>query len=112
MFGGLPTSYIIRRHCFCLRIHFSTFVNSAMHFTALPRFVLSSFVAAVLLLVTTPHARAQWISDSTHNTVVCDTTGTQDNPVICSDGFGWAIVAWQDSRSAPTHIYAQRLDAK
>jgi hypothetical protein len=43
---------------------------------------------------------------------LCDTTGTQQSPVIVSDGAGGAIVAWQDGRGtglAGYDVYAQHV---
>ena len=55
---------------------------------------------------------AQWHSDSTTNTIVCDTIGQRDNPKICSDGANGAIITWEDNRDPRySAIYAQRLDA-
>ncbi|HET7250170.1 MAG TPA: hypothetical protein VFI79_10015 [Gemmatimonadales bacterium] len=42
---------------------------------------------------------------------VCNATGTQQQPVICSDGSGGAIVAWADDRSGTWALYAQRISA-
>jgi hypothetical protein len=44
---------------------------------------------------------------------ICDAGDAQSQPVMIADGSGGAIVAWQDSRSAPieTDVYAQRIDA-
>lgn len=39
---------------------------------------------------------------------LCAATGQQDNPVVCGDGAGGAIVAWRDARNgARTDVYAQ-----
>lgn len=75
--------------------------------------MLASFpviCVAVIISCWTSTGNAQWISDSSHNTIVCDTIGIQDNPATCSDGLNGAIVVWQDGRTATTHVYAQRLD--
>lgn len=42
---------------------------------------------------------------------LCTATGDQQNPGICSDGAGGAIVSWQDYRGGPPDIYAQRTSA-
>ena len=43
---------------------------------------------------------------------LCTATGIQDGPAIISDGWGGAIVAWNDDRNAANpDIYAQRVDA-
>ncbi|MEX2683312.1 MAG: hypothetical protein Q6373_017180 [Candidatus Sigynarchaeota archaeon] len=41
---------------------------------------------------------------------VCTAAGNQLDPVICSDGAGGAIIAWDDSRGN-NDVYAQRLNA-
>jgi hypothetical protein len=42
---------------------------------------------------------------------VCVAAGSQQYPVIASDGTGGAIVAWQDQRSGNADVYAQRVMA-
>ena len=43
---------------------------------------------------------------------VCTNSYPQENPKICSDGAGGAIIAWLDYRNGGFHdIYAQRIDA-
>jgi hypothetical protein len=42
---------------------------------------------------------------------LCTATGSQESPAIASDGAGGAIVTWNDSRSAASEIYAQRISA-
>ncbi len=51
---------------------------------------------------------AQWTANGV---TVCAAAGSQTVPVIASDGAGGAIVAWQDSRTSPSNIYAQRVVA-
>lgn len=41
--------------------------------------------------------------------VVCNATGSQNNPAICADGSGGAIVAWHDARGAAADVYAQHV---
>jgi hypothetical protein len=41
--------------------------------------------------------------------VVCSSTGTQQNPVLVSDGAGGAIIVWEDARIGAWDIYAQRV---
>jgi hypothetical protein len=43
--------------------------------------------------------------------VVCDESGYQLNPDIIGDGFGNAVVAWEDYRNSNDEIYAQKVDA-
>jgi hypothetical protein len=41
---------------------------------------------------------------------VCDETGDQNSPVICSDGFGGALIAWEDLRNPSTRsVFAQHI---
>ncbi|UCF04906.1 MAG: hypothetical protein JSV33_13430, partial [bacterium] len=42
---------------------------------------------------------------------ICTASGNQQSPHIVSDGAGEAIVTWQDSRTPPWDIYAQRIGA-
>ncbi|MFX1443172.1 MAG: hypothetical protein ACFFHV_07145, partial [Promethearchaeota archaeon] len=42
---------------------------------------------------------------------VCNFTGNQEEPQICSDGNEGAIIAWQDWRDGNLDIYAQRLNS-
>ena len=51
---------------------------------------------------------AQWTANGV---TVCAAAGSQTVPVIASDGASGAIVAWQDSRTSPSNIYAQRVAA-
>lgn len=37
--------------------------------------------------------------------------GDQRNPQLVSDGAGGAVIVWQDSRTSPTRIYAQHVQA-
>ena len=52
---------------------------------------------------------AQWLVDGI---TVCGETNIQGSPQLIADGFGGAIIAWDDLRSATTYdIYAQRVNA-
>ncbi len=42
---------------------------------------------------------------------VCTAVNVQDRPRITSDGFGGAIIAWEDERTDTLNVYAQHLDA-
>ncbi len=42
---------------------------------------------------------------------LCSASGHQVAPVLCSDGAGGAIVAWEDDRTGAADIRAQRIDA-
>ncbi|NVM30947.1 MAG: hypothetical protein HWN65_19050, partial [Candidatus Helarchaeota archaeon] len=49
---------------------------------------------------------------ATNGTVICTETNNQQNPQICSDGAGGAIITWQDGRSGGGwDIYAQIIDS-
>jgi hypothetical protein len=50
----------------------------------------------------------QW---TTSDVALCTAAGDQGYHAITSDGSGGAIVAWQDSRSGGTDIYARRVNA-
>jgi hypothetical protein len=50
----------------------------------------------------------QWTENGV---AVCTAANGQSGPTIVSDGLQGAIVAWQDSRTGPSDIYAQRVDA-
>lgn len=61
-------------------------------------------VLAVVFWAT--HVHAGWAVDGAP---VCVWSGEQEYPVICSDGMGGAIIAWEDVRDY-RDIYAQRID--
>ena len=48
---------------------------------------------------------------TTNGVAVCTATGNQASPAITSDGFGGAIITWQDPRSGSFDIYAQRINS-
>jgi len=48
---------------------------------------------------------------TTNGVALCAQPGGQLFPAAVSDGFGGAIVAWQDERGGNLDIYAQRVDA-
>ena len=62
------------------------------------------FVLAAV--VWTANAEAGWTVDGAP---VCVLTGAAEYPVICSDGMGGAIIAWEDVRDY-RDVYAQRID--
>lgn len=43
--------------------------------------------------------------------VICGNALHQQNPEIASDGFGGAIIVWQDNRSGTCEIYGQKINA-
>jgi len=49
----------------------------------------------------------QWVANGS---IICSANGSQENPQICSDGTGGAIITWWDFKSGVnTDIYAQRI---
>ncbi|MBI5217637.1 MAG: T9SS type A sorting domain-containing protein [Bacteroidia bacterium] len=42
---------------------------------------------------------------------VCNDINNQVTPIIIEDGFGGAVIVWQDSRNANKDIFAQRIDS-
>lgn len=51
---------------------------------------------------------AQWTADGLR---LCGAGGDQNTPAIASDGFGGAVVTWEDVRTGSTNIYAQSVNA-
>lgn len=64
------------------------------------------FLFLILMIMAVPSLFAGWTTDGAP---VCVYTGEQEYPVICSDGSGGAIIAFEDTRAYPD-IYAQRID--
>jgi hypothetical protein len=70
------------------------------------------FTGVIVLLLCVP-AAAQWPSNNLLNLTVSAAQDTQWEARIAADGFGGAVIVWQDRRSL-THdweIYAQRVSA-
>ncbi|HVO76809.1 MAG TPA: FlgD immunoglobulin-like domain containing protein [Candidatus Bathyarchaeia archaeon] len=70
-------------------------------------------VVAILLTLmncaAAPALEAAWVANGV---AICTVPGTEDAPVIVSDGSGGAIVVWVDGRTVVnTDIYAQRINA-
>ena len=58
-------------------------------------------------------ALAQFPINPATNVAISDTTDSQTNPIIVSDGQGGAFIAWEDFRSGQgKDIYVQRIDAR
>lgn len=52
------------------------------------------------------------ITWTTNGIIICNETYYQEMPQIISDGYGGAIIAWEDRRTASyINIYAQRIDS-
>lgn len=47
---------------------------------------------------------------TTDGVPVCTDSASQDEPQVVSDGYGGAIIAWNDFRNGNWDLYAQRLD--
>ena len=56
-------------------------------------------------------ANSQWTSNTSLNTVVCDTTNDQVLPKIARTSDGGCYIGWFDSRSSGYAVYIQKLDA-
>jgi predicted lipoprotein with Yx(FWY)xxD motif len=50
----------------------------------------------------------QWTANGVS---ICGAVNNQNNPTIVSDGFGGAIITWQDARDGSFNIYAQRINS-
>ena len=67
----------------------------------------ASVLAAWILAISAPYARAQW---SDNPIPVCVAPGNQRPVWVAADGQGGAIVAWEDGRpGGSSGIYAQRI---
>ncbi|MBI5836475.1 MAG: IPT/TIG domain-containing protein [Candidatus Eisenbacteria bacterium] len=49
----------------------------------------------------------EWAS----NTTVCSAAGSRSLPSVAGDGLHGVIVAWEDGRSSPSAVFAQRVDS-
>ncbi len=68
--------------------------------------IVTIALALALVCAGSTGVEAGWTLDGAP---VCVYSGDQEYPVICSDGAGGAIMAWEDRRDYPD-IYAQRVD--
>lgn len=66
---------------------------------------------ALLILLCTLSAHAQWPTSPMENLLICNHTGEQALPKIAALSEGGCYVAWQDLSSGNYDIYLQRLDA-
>jgi len=55
-----------------------------------------------------PNGQRLW---DTLGVEICVWNGEQTVPVMCPDGSGGAVIAWQDTRNGNNDIYAQRITA-
>jgi flagellar hook capping protein FlgD len=69
---------------------------------------VASAVCFLPLVVAAP-SWAAWPSNHNDAVAVCTASGLQQTPVICSDGDGGALIAWDDARAGNRDIYALRL---
>jgi hypothetical protein len=70
--------------------------------------LFSSFVW--LFPITT--AYGQWSTDPNVNNIICDTLIGQLYPKTISDGYGGAIITWQDNLADESNIHIQRINSK
>ena len=77
--------------------------------TARPLHSLAAVALIAAATMSLPHpAHAAW---EPNGVAVCAATGDQTRPVVVADGQGGAFVVWEDARTLPPQVYAQRLDA-
>src|SRR5688572_7937562 len=76
--------------------------------TACPIRFSAAFLIAAATLWTCRPAHAAW---QTNGVAVCAAAGDQTRPIVVADGQGGAFVVWEDARTLPPQVYAQRLDA-
>jgi hypothetical protein len=90
---------------------FPSFPFSLLHsFSIFPSF-LSLIFPFFLLSIFPFSVFSQWSTSPFINNPIYTGTGTQNNPQICSDGTGGAVITWQDDRNGSPDIYAQRVSA-
>ncbi|MBK6765254.1 MAG: T9SS type A sorting domain-containing protein [bacterium] len=65
---------------------------------------------ALLILLCTLSALAQWPTDPSQNLLICDHTGEQALPKTAATSDGGCYIAWQDLSSGNYDIYLQLLD--
>jgi hypothetical protein len=67
---------------------------------------ITGLICFCIILVTTSPLHAGWTIDGAP---ICNNMGNQNQPQICSDDAGGAIVTWLEARFYPAGIYAQRI---
>jgi hypothetical protein len=72
------------------------------------RLMRTPVLAFFLCLLVPMCASGSWQEDGNP---VCTESGTQQFPDAIPDGFGGAIIVWEDSRGVDTDIYAQRVNS-
>jgi hypothetical protein len=68
-----------------------------------------ALLITTLLMLSATGAPADWTTDGTP---VSTATGDQEYSTAASDGVGGVIVAWHDTRSGGSDVYAQRVNAE
>lgn len=63
----------------------------------------------LLILLFNSIALGQWPQDLSLNLPICTQTNEQVNPLVISDGYGGAIILWEDLRDGDKDLYAQRV---
>ncbi|MCX6292096.1 MAG: T9SS type A sorting domain-containing protein [Bacteroidetes bacterium] len=66
-------------------------------------------LAVFIFLVISVHA--QWVADTNVRNIICNVSGTQYQPRICSDNHHGAFIAWTDYRTVHPGIYMQHIDS-
>ncbi len=69
-------------------------------------FLITFFLQLALLV------NAQWTTNLSLNTPICNLTGSQRDPRIIKDGYGGAFIEWKDSRTGVPDIYVQRVNSQ
>lgn len=67
-------------------------------------------IAVLALYVAPAAAHAAWPASPLVNVPVCTAAGNQSVSSVVADGLGGMIIAWSDTRSGDSDIYAQSLD--
>ena len=71
---------------------------------------MNKIIALVIFLINISLVLTQWSSSPIINTPVCTGINNDVNQVIASDGFGGALIAWEDYRSG-NKIYVQKINS-
>lgn len=73
---------------------------------------MKKYLLLAIIILTAGFASAQWSSNSTLNTLVCDTTGEQILPKIGITSDGGCYIGWFDNRSGSYTVYLQKLNSQ
>ncbi len=89
-----------------LTLFFSIFAINAIDTTGSNQLIMVGDVGTSSL--SSSVAQTAW---TTNGTVVCNVSYDKDQPRICNDGAGGAIITWADDRFGTYDIYAQRISS-